>query len=235
MGSSLYAEVGGLDGLRRLSPAFYDRVLADELLAPVFAHFTPTHLDHVAVWLGEVFGGPEDFSATLGGHQALLRSHLGLGIRDEHRRRWLELMAHAISEILPGQPELAATLMAYFEWGTAIAPGHLTEPGRRRSRRTRPHPTLGTRGPRPLTWPAPRLRPAPCRWQQEPALTAGRVPYDEGGCRTTSPIRTRQETVAAGSLPVPGRVGCWRRRGGMKTDGLGVRRSSQSRPRRADH
>ncbi|MBL7489768.1 group II truncated hemoglobin [Frankia sp. AgB1.9] len=121
MGSSLYAEVGGLDGLRRLSAAFYDRVLADELLAPVFADFTPTHLDHVAVWLAEVFGGPADFSATLGGHQALLRSHLGLGIRDEHRRRWLELMANAISEVLPGQPELATTLMAYFEWGTAIA------------------------------------------------------------------------------------------------------------------
>ncbi|MBL7494240.1 hypothetical protein I6A60_32010 [Frankia sp. AgB1.9] len=87
------------EGLRRLSAAFYDRVLADELLAPVFADFTPTHLDHVAVWLAEVFGGPADFSATLGGHQALLRSRLGLGIRDEHRRRWLELMANAISEV----------------------------------------------------------------------------------------------------------------------------------------
>jgi hemoglobin len=121
VGTSLYVEVGGLDGLRRLSAAFYDRVLADELLAPVFAHFTPTHLDHVAVWLAEVFGGPADFSAELGGHQALLRGHLGLGIRDEHRQRWLELMADAISEVLPGRPELAATLMEYFEWGTAIA------------------------------------------------------------------------------------------------------------------
>ncbi|WP_261555233.1 group II truncated hemoglobin [Frankia tisae] len=121
VGSTLYDEVGGLDGLRRLSAAFYDRVLADELLAPVFAHFTPTHLDHVAVWLAEVFDGPADFSAHLGGHQALLRSHLGLGIRDEHRQRWLDLMADAISEVLPGRPELAATLMEYFTWGTAIA------------------------------------------------------------------------------------------------------------------
>ncbi|MDT3442483.1 MULTISPECIES: group II truncated hemoglobin [unclassified Pseudofrankia] len=121
MSSSLYDDVGGLDGLRRLSAAFYDRVLADELLAPVFTHFTPTHLDHVAVWLAEIFGGPADFSARLGGHQALLRSHLGLGIRDEHRRRWLELMADAIGEVLPGQPELAVALMEYFDWGTAIA------------------------------------------------------------------------------------------------------------------
>jgi hemoglobin len=119
--SSLYDDVGGLDGLRRLSAAFYDRVLADELLAPVFAHFTPAHLDHVAVWLAEVFDGPTDFSARLGGHQALLRSHLGLGITDEHRQRWLKLMADAIHEVLPGRPGLAATLMEYFDWGTAIA------------------------------------------------------------------------------------------------------------------
>ena len=121
MTSSLYDDAGGLDALRHLSNAFYDRVLADELLAPVFAHFTPAHVEHVAVWLAEVFGGPADFTARLGGHQALLRSHLGLKIREEHRQRWLQLMADAISEVLPGQPELAAALMGYFEWGTAIA------------------------------------------------------------------------------------------------------------------
>jgi hemoglobin len=119
--SSLYDDAGGLDGLQRLSHAFYERVLADELLAPVFAHFTPTHVEHVAVWLAEVFGGPAEFTEHLGGHHALLRSHLGLEIRDEHRQRWLQLMADAISEVFPGRPELAAALMSYFEWGTAIA------------------------------------------------------------------------------------------------------------------
>lgn len=56
-GGSLYDAVGGTDGLRRLSDSFYERVLADEVLAPVFATFTPDHVEHVAVWLGEVFGG----------------------------------------------------------------------------------------------------------------------------------------------------------------------------------
>jgi hemoglobin len=121
MSDSLYDNAGGMDGLRRLAHVFYDRVLADELLAPVFADFTPIHTEHVAVWLGEVFGGPADFTAHLGGHQALLRSHLSLGIRDEHRERWLQLMAEAVEEALPGRPELAAALMGYFEWGTAIA------------------------------------------------------------------------------------------------------------------
>jgi hemoglobin len=118
---NLYEDVGGIDGLRRLSTAFYERVLADPVLAPVFVNFTPTHVDHVAVWLAEVFGGPDEFTTRLGGHQTLLSTHLGLGIRDEHRQRWLELMAEAIDTTLPARPELRATLMAYFDWGTAIA------------------------------------------------------------------------------------------------------------------
>jgi hemoglobin len=119
--TSLYEDVGGIDGLRALSNDFYERVLVDDVLAEMFAHFTPTHVDRVAVWLAEVFGGPEEFTKQLGGHQALLRSHLGLGISDEHRERWLRLMSDSIDSTLPGRPELAATLMDYFRWGTAIA------------------------------------------------------------------------------------------------------------------
>lgn len=118
---TLYDSLGGLPALRRLSDAFYERVLADELLAPVFANFERRHVEHVAVWLAEVFGGPTEFTASLGGHQSLLRSHLGLGIQDEHRQRWLELMSAAVEDTFPDAPELHAPLMSYFEWGTAIA------------------------------------------------------------------------------------------------------------------
>jgi hemoglobin len=118
---ALITDVGGFAGLQALSVAFYRRVLADELLAPVFEHFTEQHTEHVAVWLAEVFGGPADYTAHEGGHQALLRAHLGLHIQDEHRVRWLALMRSAIEEVLPGRPETAAALMAYFTWGTAIA------------------------------------------------------------------------------------------------------------------
>lgn len=118
---TLYEAIGGMDALRRLSDTFYDGVLADRLLAPVFANFTRTHIEHVAVWLAEVFGGPAYFTADLGGHQALLRAHLGLTITEEQRTRWLELMAVAVGRELPDDALLRRRVMEYFEWGTRIA------------------------------------------------------------------------------------------------------------------
>ncbi|WP_354640158.1 group II truncated hemoglobin [Kitasatospora camelliae] len=118
---SLYDAVGGIDALRRLSQTFYQGVLADELLAPVFAEFTPTHIEHVAVWLAEVFGGPDRFTTDLGGHQTLLRSHLGLRITEEQRLRWMELMSEAVAKELPEDELLRRRVIEYFDWGTKIA------------------------------------------------------------------------------------------------------------------
>ena len=137
---SFYDELDGISGLRRLSNSFYDRVLADPLLAPVFANFERRHVEHVAVWLAEVFGGPAEFTATLGGHQSLLSSHLGLAIRDEHRERWIELMSAAVDEVYPGRRDLHASLMAYFDWGTSIAQQVSQDP---------PGTNLGEPGPTP--------------------------------------------------------------------------------------
>jgi hemoglobin len=118
---SLYEAVGGIEALRRLGETFYDGVLADPLLAPVFANFTRTHIEHVAVWVAEVFGGPARFTAEFGGHQALLRSHLGLSITEEQRTRWMELMATAVDKELPDDELLRRRVLEYFDWGTRIA------------------------------------------------------------------------------------------------------------------
>lgn len=120
-GENLYQAVGGIDALRRLADTFYEGVLADPALAPVFADFTRTHVEHVAVWLAEVFGGPVRFTAELGGHQSLLRSHLGLAITEEQRSRWMELMAAAVEKELPADELLRRRVLEYFDWGTRIA------------------------------------------------------------------------------------------------------------------
>lgn len=121
MTETLFDAIGGLDVLRRLSTRFYDAVLADPILAPVFVNFTPTHRDHVADWLGEIFGGPETFTAEHGGHQSLLRAHLGLAVTEEQRTRWMELMAAAVDRELPPDETLRTRVMEYFDWGTRIA------------------------------------------------------------------------------------------------------------------
>ncbi|MFB7219318.1 group II truncated hemoglobin [Streptomyces sp. NPDC056227] len=118
---TLYKAVGGIDVLHRLSNTFYDEALADPLLAPVFADFTPTHIEHVAVWLAEIFDGPADYTARLGGHQALLRSHLGLSITEPQRLRWMELMTAAVDKELPDDELLRRRIVEYFDWGTKIA------------------------------------------------------------------------------------------------------------------
>jgi len=60
--------------------------------------------------------------------------------REEHRQRWLELMRAAIEEVLVDRPELHKTLMAYFDWGTAIAKDVSQDP---------PGTDLGDPGPTP--------------------------------------------------------------------------------------
>ncbi|MFC1411931.1 group II truncated hemoglobin [Streptacidiphilus sp. N1-12] len=125
---TLVEAIGGTEALRRLSNTFYAAVLADPLLAPVFVNFTPTHIEHVAVWLAEIFGGPTRFTDELGGHPALLGAHLGLSITEEQRLRWMELMGGAVEKELPDDALLRRRVMEYFDWGTRIARDVSAEP-----------------------------------------------------------------------------------------------------------
>lgn len=45
---TLYAWAGGAEAFARLTSAFYDKVLKDDLLAPLFADLDPAHAEHVA-------------------------------------------------------------------------------------------------------------------------------------------------------------------------------------------
>jgi hemoglobin len=119
---TLYEWAGGYEGLRRLTEVFYDRVLRDELLEPRFRNMSPQHREHVAIWLGEVFGGPSRYSDELGGYPAMLSHHLGLTLTEAERSRWAFLIAASADEAgLPDDPEFRSAFVAYVEWGTRIA------------------------------------------------------------------------------------------------------------------
>lgn len=119
---TLYDWAGGAPALLRLTEVFYDRVLTDDILAPVFAHMSPQHREHVAIWLGEVFGGPSRYTDELGGYPAMLSHHLGLNLTEEQRSRWAALIAGSADKAgLPDDPEFRSAFVAYVEWGTRIA------------------------------------------------------------------------------------------------------------------
>jgi truncated hemoglobin YjbI/quinol monooxygenase YgiN len=119
---TLYEWAGGAEALERLFTRFYARVADDDLLAPVFAGMDPRHPQYVAAWLGEVFGGPARYSAERGGHRGMASRHLGRGLTEEHRRRWVALLLDTADEAgLPVDPEFRAVLAYYLEWGTRMA------------------------------------------------------------------------------------------------------------------
>lgn len=119
---TLFAWAGGAPAIRRLTEVFYDNVRDDEVLAPVFAQMSADHRAHVALWLGEVFGGPTTYTEELGGYPAMLRHHLGLAISEEQRSRWAGLIASSADAAgLPSDPEFRSAFVAYVEWGTRIA------------------------------------------------------------------------------------------------------------------
>ena len=72
---TLYEWAGGKPAFDRLTEAFYERVGADELLAPLFAGMPPDHPRNVATWLAEVFGGPPEYTERRGGYPHMLDKH----------------------------------------------------------------------------------------------------------------------------------------------------------------
>jgi hemoglobin len=119
---TLYEWLGGAEPLNRLIDRFYQKVPADPILAPVFAHMSPEHFQHVAQFIGEVLGGPADYSTLHGGHAEMIRHHLNRHITDQQRQRWMALLLETADELqLPSDPEFRSALVAYLEWGSRLA------------------------------------------------------------------------------------------------------------------
>lgn len=117
-----YEWAGGEAAFLRLTTVFYGHVAQDPLLAPVFAGMDERHAEHVATWLGEVFGGPANYTAHHGGHAHMATKHLGRHITEEQRRRWVSLLMDSADEAaLPTDPEFRAVFAYYIEWGTRMA------------------------------------------------------------------------------------------------------------------
>ena len=127
---TLFEWAGGAAKFRKLIDAFYDRVERDELLSPLFpGGVHEAHRAHVTAWWIEVFGGPSEYTESLGGYEAMLAHHRDLNITAEMRFRFASLMSRAADDAgLPSDPEFRAAFVGYVEWGTRIAL-HNSQPG----------------------------------------------------------------------------------------------------------
>lgn len=119
---SLYEWAGGLPVFEKLTDIFYEKVLQDALLEPVFKHMSKQHQQHVAYFIAEVFGGPKLYTEAEGSHFGMVSKHLGKHLTENHRKRWVQLLLESVDEIhLPDDPEFRSAFVGYIEWGTRIA------------------------------------------------------------------------------------------------------------------
>ena len=118
---SLYEFAGGAPALHRLEQTFYDSVLRDPLLQPLFGAGQPQHVEHLTMFTAESFGGPPDFTDRLG-FAHLVAVHRGLHITEPQRRRFVELYLQALDDAdMPTDPDFRSAIREHLEFGTQVA------------------------------------------------------------------------------------------------------------------
>jgi len=115
-----FEQLGGAGAVTALADRFYDRVLADPALLPLFADPTEDHAGRMALFLAELLGGPTAHTEQRGGPNTMFRVHQGLRITEVQRGKWVAHMVASIDEAdMPA--ELRAGLLAYVEQGSRLA------------------------------------------------------------------------------------------------------------------
>ena len=117
---SIYEFVGGDPAFLALAAAHHERCLADPELNHPFSHgVSPGHIENLAAYWAEVFGGPALYSHSLGGQSGMVGIHAGKGAGDDFGPRFVACFMQAAEDArFPDDPELRAALRSYMEWAT---------------------------------------------------------------------------------------------------------------------
>jgi hemoglobin len=118
---SIYEATGGDTAFLALAAAHHTRCLADPVLEHPFSHGVhPEHVQRLAAYWAEVFGGPPRYSAECGGHSAMITFHAGHQMEADLGERFVACFVAAADDAgLPDDPELRSALRAYMEWAVA--------------------------------------------------------------------------------------------------------------------
>jgi hemoglobin len=115
---SIFEFAGGREAFLALAAAHHQRCLDDPELSHPFAHGThPDHVERLADYWAEVFGGPPRYSESCGGQAAMLSIHAGKGAGEDLGLRFTACFMKAADDArLPGDGALRSSLRAYMEW-----------------------------------------------------------------------------------------------------------------------
>jgi hemoglobin len=118
---TLFEHAGGEEALHRLEATFYDSVLRDPLLQPLFGAGRPEHVEHLTMFTAESFGGPDGFSRELG-FAHLIDVHRGLRITEEQRQRFVELYMAAMDAVgMPDDEPFRRAVREHVDFGSRVA------------------------------------------------------------------------------------------------------------------
>jgi hemoglobin len=122
----MFEFAGGEQAFLAFATAFHERCLEDpELNHPFSQHSGPGHVDHLARYWAEVFGGPTNYSESLGGHSGMLGIHAGQGASEDLSVRFVACFMQAADDAeLPDDSDLRAALRSYIEWAVKEVDGY---------------------------------------------------------------------------------------------------------------
>src|ERR1700689_4276165 len=117
---TVFEAAGGINGLRRLADAWHRLVMADDVVAHAFSHgFHPQHVERLAAYWAEAFGGPTLYSDFYGNETMVVKMHSGNGEHDEMDRRAIACFDEALADAgLASDEALRKVLHDYFAWAT---------------------------------------------------------------------------------------------------------------------
>src|SRR5712691_10307161 len=115
MRSSVYEFTGGREAFLALATAHHRRCLEDPVLSHPFSHpGNPEHVERLADYWAEVFGGPPRYSEAFGGQSAMLGIHAGQGAAEDLGARFVACFMQAADDArLPDDPDFRASLRSY--------------------------------------------------------------------------------------------------------------------------
>ena len=110
---SLYEAAGGMPFFEALVDSFYDGVVTDPVLLPLYALDDIAGARHrLTLFLAQYWGGPTTYMEERG-HPKLRMRHMPFHVGPAERDHWLLHMAAAVERAAPS-PEIHDALMAYF-------------------------------------------------------------------------------------------------------------------------